>query len=288
LFSSVMLSAEAQKDKNGKPTNNNGPGYQVQPFRARYRVTLNGFTVNHQTNQGLWAAWDAVRFYPNVGMVDASGQLSPSIWDIFTNTIGSSPEHSVQGGTASTRGGLRTGDGFPTQTPWQRTVPYSTGAGGTMPPTVYFEGEIVQNTNASVIIPSIWEIDDRSDLGLSDSYHYQLEHDRAGLGHAVARLIRGPQPLTLNSYLRPGSTMGLGISMRLAVGVTQNRPIGMQPERDQFGFIPQVLVLTFDSADFMSRTDFGSGVGVVPVRYVDPQAFAGDYTLYFQVEKLSG
>jgi hypothetical protein len=60
----------------------------------------------------------------------------------------------------------------------------------------------------------------------------------------------------------------------------------MQPERDQFGFIPQMLVLTYDSADFMAHTDFGVGVGVVPIRYVDPSSFAGDYTLYFQVERL--
>ena len=44
---------------------------------------------------------------------------------------------------------------------------------------------------------------------------------------------------------------------------------------------------TYDSAEFMSRTDFGSGVGIVPVRYVDPKSFAGDYTLYLQVERVN-
>ncbi len=292
LVSSPLIRfATAQKpnvDSNGKPIHNDGPSQPVNAIHGRFRVTLNGFKVNHQTNQGLWAAWDAVRFYPNIAMVDAAGQLTPGNWDFFTSTIGSSPEHQIQGGYATNRGGFKTGDGFPTQdNPWRRTLPYSTGAPGTIPPTVYFEDELIQHRNAGVIIPTIWEIDDRSELGLSDSYHYQLEHDITGLGHAVARLILGPQPLTLNSYLRPGAAMGLGISMRLALGVPQNRPIGMQPERDQFGFIPQVLVLTYDSAEFMSRTDFGVGIGVVPVRYVDPQAFAGDYTLYFQVERLA-
>ena len=166
-------------------------------------------------------------------------------------------------------------------------MPYSTGAPGTIPPTVYFERELVQNTSAVVIIPTIWVVAGPDDLGLHDSYQTQVNHDRSALGRAVARIIRGPQPLALDSYLRPGASMGLNNTMRLAIGVPQERPIGMQPERDQFGFIPQVMVFTYDSAEFMSHTDFGFGIGVIPVRYVDPQGFAGDYTLYFQVERIN-
>jgi len=275
-------------DSNGKPIRNDGPSIPVPPLHAEFRVTLNGFTVNHQTYQGLLAAWDSVTFYPSVGMVDAAGQIRWSIWGGTTTTIGASPPTRVRGGSASGMGGLRTRDGFPTQdSPWLRTVPYSTGAPGTIPPTVYFERELVQNTTAVVIIPTIWVVAGPDDLGLHNSYQVQVDHDRSALGRAVANIIRGPQPLALNSYLRAGASMGLNNTMRLAIGVPQERPIGMQPERDQFGFIPQVLVLTYDSAEFMARTDFGVGIGIVPVRYVDPQSFAGDYTLYFQVERIA-
>jgi hypothetical protein len=104
---------------------------------------------------------------------------------------------------------------------------------------------------------------------------------------AVSRIIRGPQPLALASYLRPGSSMGLGNTMSIAAGFMQDRPIGMQPVGSgRFGFIPQVLVLTYDSADYFSRNSFGFATGIVPVRYVDASEFGADYTLYFQVERL--
>jgi hypothetical protein len=80
--------------------------------------------------------------------------------------------------------------------------------------------------------------------------------------------------------------MGIRNTMSLAIGVPQHRPIGMQPVGNQFGFTPQMLVLTYDSADYMSRTAFGLGTGIVPVRYVDANEFGGDYTLYFQVERM--
>jgi hypothetical protein len=34
-----------------------GPASRSNPLRGHFRVTLNGFKVNHQTNQGLWASW---------------------------------------------------------------------------------------------------------------------------------------------------------------------------------------------------------------------------------------
>jgi hypothetical protein len=123
-------------------------------------------------------------------------------------------------------------------------------------------------------------------MNLVEVYREQMDRDRATLERRVAGMITRPGSRQLGSFLRPGASMGLGSSMRLAIGVSQKRPIGMEPAGDQFKFIPQVLVLTFDSAEFMSRTDFGSGIGIVPVRYVDPEGFGGDYTLYLQVERM--
>lgn len=289
FLSALGQSVMAQKvDANGKPIRNDGPSQPVNAIRGRFRVTLNGFKVNRQSNQGLLLAWDAVTFHPSWQMVNAAGeQPSTRPHRQETSTIGSIPENRTQGGTASTRGGLRTGDGFPTETPWQRTLPINHHNGpATIPPTVYFDGEIVQRVNAAYLIPTIWVVNGPSNLDLVGSYHSQINRDLPALGRAVARIIRGPQPLTLESYLRPGASMGLNTGLRLAIGVPQKRPIGMQPERDQFGFIPQVLVLTYDSAEFMSRTDFGSGIGIVPVRYVDAQSFAGDYTLFLQIERI--
>ena len=273
-------------DADGNPRTNDGPGRPVSPMRARYRVTLNGFTVNRVTNHGLLQRPDAVTFNPNIGRVNADGSRPSNILSGDTNSIGMTPENAVLGGSSSPNGGLQTRDGFPTQTtPWLRTLPRSS-APLTIPPTIYFEGEIIQNTNAAWIIPNIWSVDGRSDLDLEGAYESQLRRDLDALARNVGRIIRGPQPLELASYLKPGNTMGLNNTISLAMGVMQDRPVGMQPiGGNRFGFTPQVLVLTFESAEFMSRTSFGFGRGIVPVRYVDTNEFGADYTLYFQVER---
>src|SRR5262249_49276150 len=136
------------------------------------------------------------------------------------------------------------------------------------------------------IIPNIWNIDGQSNLDLNGAFDSQIHRDLDSIRSSVSRIIRGPQPLQLSSYLRPGSDIGIHNTMNLAFGVLQDRPIGMSRVGNQFGYVPQVLVLTYDSADFMSRTSFGLGTGIVPVHYIDAQEFGGDYTLYLQVERL--
>jgi len=294
LCSAQILSTEATNPRGPKqpadinPIGNNGPGQQVNPLQGHFRVTLNGFKVNHQTNQGLWASWDTVTITRHVALVDASGQPHLVNWGTSDDRIGATPQSRLHGGSATTSGGLQTRDNFPTASPWRLNSPPVELNG--LPPSRYFEDEITQNSNAVVILPDIWVVDPNNrlisrNLDLQGAYHRQIDHDLPVLGRAVARIIRGPQPLALDSYLRPGASMGLNNAVRLPIGVPQDRPIGMQPEREQFGFVPQVLVLTFDSARFIAHKDFGFGMGVVPIRYVDHPSFAGDYTLYVQVDE---
>jgi hypothetical protein len=280
-------------DCNGEPRGNDGPRVPVNALRRRFRVTLNGFTVNRQTNQGLLARWDTVTFYSTVGTVDTSGHQQAYVSGGFyshrggsTSTIGTSPENRVQGGTAGPNGGLITGDTFPTRTPWRRSESYRGDRAATIPPTDYFEGELIQNTNAAYIIPTIWVAAGPDDMNLAEVHRAQMDHDRANLERRVAGMITRPGSRQLGSSLRRGASMGLESSMRLPIGVPQKRPIGMELAGGQFKFIPQVLILTFDSAEYLSRSDFGSGIGIVPVRYVDADGFGGDYTLYLQVERM--
>jgi hypothetical protein len=203
-----------------------------------------------------------------------------------TNIIGRTPPNRVQGGTASSSGGLRTGDGYPTQTPWLRIVPDSTGAPGTIPPTVYFENEIAQNTDAAVIIPDIWSTDGFTNMNLRTNYVQELVRSRPAVSRAVIGMLTRAPRLELGNYLRPGAAMGIGNTISVPFGLPQDRPIGLQPVGRNFGFTPQVLVLTYDFAEFVTQTSFGFGRGVVPVRYVDPPGFDGDYTLYLKVERM--
>jgi hypothetical protein len=50
-------------------------------------------------------------------------------------------------------------------------------------------------------------------------------------------------------------------------------------------FDPQILFLTAEAADYMTRNDAHRlGAGVMPFRYRDDVDLEGDYTLYLQTE----
>jgi hypothetical protein len=72
----------------------------------------------------------------------------------------------------------------------------------------------------------------------------------------------------------------------LGLGEASNRPIGMMRSGDRYDFDPQVLILTYQMADMIARTDFGKGNGVVEMRYKDDGDLEGDYTLYIKVVRL--
>ena len=62
---------------------------------------------------------------------------------------------------------------------------------------------------------------------------------------------------------------------------------GGGPLRDNFTFVPRALVLTYEAADSISRSDlFGRVRGVIELRYRDDNRLQGDYTLYFQVDRV--
>jgi hypothetical protein len=97
-----------------------------------------------------------------------------------------------------------TGDTFPRDNPARRTTIIT---GSAIPPTVLFEGEIVQNTNAALIIPTIWEWDAMSNLGLMCNYANAIDRDSIPVARNVASMITTPRTLTLNSFLFSGGLL---------------------------------------------------------------------------------
>ena len=55
---------------------------------------------------------------------------------------------------------------------------------------------------------------------------------------------------------------------------------------DRYTFDPQVLILTYQMADMIARTDFGKGTGVIEMHYKDDPDLEGEYTLYLKVVRL--
>jgi len=231
-------------------------------FGQHFRVTLSGFRVNKQTDEGLRAkdgVNDEVRLLSFVGTLDSAG---------------------IYGYGRK-------------ESPVMRGISFDPNNRQTISTSIdLFDDIIGQNTRAVLIIPSIWEWDDENDLRFFSSY----ENDIIGLpsrngtiGRELAAVVRSRPPLLLSKFLLSGTTLGINSSsMKLAGGYPQDRPIGMHTiGLNQFGFTPQGLILTPEFAALVARTDIANeGVGIVPVRYVEASGMGGDYTLLLKVEQM--
>jgi hypothetical protein len=132
--------------------------------RGTFRVTINGFSVD----QECWD--DALQLdgkrnecfvWAESRLIDHQGNTlikSVNRSRIIGDTNGF-PDR-LQGGTASTVGGLRTGDVYPRNPPWQRvSAPQPDRL-----PMLVFEGDLVQGQQGVAIVTSIWEWDGNGDL----------------------------------------------------------------------------------------------------------------------------
>lgn len=276
-------------DKDGNPRRSESTG-APRPLSSSFRVTLNGYRVDRQTRDDALerdGVGDEVSLVLDLATVDSSGRFEPRRWgNIFSSLMGQQPRNEIRAGTGSDRGGLITGDGFPTATPWRRLTPVNPG----IPPNILFDGELTQGANAALIIPTIWEWDNNGPL--RGTFADALERDRPAITSTVSRLISSSLPATPDSYVLPGSSLGIGNTVTLGhgplgLGQVDDRPIGMRALDGNYGFTPQVLVLTYDGARVLARADFGFGRGVIPVRYQDDRSLEGDYTLFIHVEDTS-
>ena len=178
-----------------------------------------------------------------------------------------------------------TGDLFPSPEPW-------TGGGrpvaGLGIPHQFFVGEITQGRNALAVIPSLWEYD-RYDTPLLGPYVDMMTDP--SLARSVPRFITSPPGTDLGNFIKNGSELGMPLRVSighgpLGLGEVNNRPIGMMRIADRYVFDPKVLILTYEMADMVARTNFGRGNGVIEMRYQDDRDLEGDYTLYIKVERV--
>ena len=276
------------------------------PLRGTFRVRLNGFTVHRQTwddalNSDGWG--DEVYFVYNIETVDATGRndtLRTALWGVFTSVFGDTGGGAiVRAGNATANGGLVTGNSFPASMPWR--------GGARETGTAIFNAELIQGRTAGVIFPAVFESDRRSDM--RETYNAAVRELRPAVQSALTGLIGGPALRTPAQFLRTGDALGLGglTSRRLHgdsfTGESADRPIGMMPpaggtfdvrggggifsESNSYGFVPKGLVLTYDSAELIARSDlFGKGRGVIEIRYTDDARLRGDYSLFFLVERV--
>jgi len=261
------------------------------PATGHFRVTLNGFTCNHQTaevNNPLLrdGADDEVFLFTKSFLVEKrAGSSQVNVSPPFrrrTPVIGDTslfPDR-TQGGSGrymGGNGGFRAGDSFPSSPERRSTNPQAYAL-----PQLIWEGELTRRQNAVVIIPMIWEWD--GIYGLFQAW------ESAGLEQfsGVGELISDPNLTNQESAkvaLR-GEVVGQVWMNGRGGGVEpQDRPIGMRSYSDDYRFRPEVLILTYDEALRMAQSQRNNGKAS-PVVYADAPELGGNYTLYIQVEQL--
>ncbi len=262
------------------------------PKQAKFRVTLNGFAVNQET-------WDHafevdgkrdevyVRYDTRLVNSEATTLLSSNNrTKVMGDTNGFSDR--VQAGSASSLGGLKTGDAFPNSTPWARS-------GDIMfdrPPIKLFEGTLTEGKTGVAITPTIWEWDGGTDM--FNSWGQLIVDNGPEIAQAVANFINGPSvPGTPSQgdFIKTNLETGLPALFELASGITgqaKDRPIGLTPTEGGYDFNSKSLVLTYETATLATQNDLGAGgLGVLAIPFEDSADIgSGQYTAYVQIERI--
>ena len=301
VLSAFVFSANAQIQTDKSTMQMKQSANTATTNSAKFRVTLNGFAVNNQSDDDIMEGdgkGDEVYLRADVWQMDKNGAVvvkQPYKTTILGDTNRQTPR--LKAGSASPSegggpgGGLRTGDKFPTNTPWQ-LFGAAGAANGTLP-MLLWEGSLAQGADGIVIIPTVWEWDSR-DMSRSES-----EWDKtldtifsAVKPHLLRQIISNDTtPFSMARALGDdavtfgGQTANPAVNLRDKSGT---RPIGLFAlDGRPVVFLPALLTLNYDSALKATKTSpSNSGLGVFAFRYVDAQDH-GDYTLYIQVEKIN-
>jgi hypothetical protein len=261
----------------------------VAPF-GRYRVVVEGFRVTSETwdNAGQWdGKRDEVFLNSRIAYLGPDGKdLAPES-QVESQTMGDRNDHEnrVQAGSASDRGGLRSGDTFPN--PLTLDAEPSGSSGNLVPPAVLWEGDLIQGKRAVVITPSIWEWDGAGDT--VNSWVKWGEEAIPKLAQAIGTFIGGGGGA---DTIKKASDLAVGVlkvfDNPALFGVPGDRPIGTlkNPNGNDYIFDPLVVLLNYDRAETLISEQTQGVSGLVALHYKDDPALTGDYTLYLRVERV--
>lgn len=260
------------------------------PACGRYRVVIEGFTVNSETWDHILEVdgkRDEVFIAAKVVYMSKLGQLLDGD-ELVSATMGDQNGFAgrIVAGRASSLGGLMTGDSFPAEPPWGR--PVQPNPSRRYPPWEIWEGDLTQGEHALMITPTIWEWDGGADA-FSDWIKW-LQGIVPKIGRGISGLITGG---TVVDTVVSATDLGLGIALSMQesgiLGQARDRPIGLRltdPNTKTYSFTPLVLSLNYDKAEALTKTELSGIAGLRAFNYPDDPYFRGHYTLYARVEKM--
>lgn len=142
----------------------------VPRWYGKYRITINGFRVNHETADNVYETdgkRDEIYVRAVTTVMHALGQKinTQTVKSLTHGDINaprwqnsSTPAYRIKAGSASNLGGLMTGDGYPDRLmPWKRS---SDAYYNHTFPLLVWEGDIMEDVYHVVVVPSIIEDDE--------------------------------------------------------------------------------------------------------------------------------
>jgi hypothetical protein len=260
----------------------------------RYRAAINGFWCHNETWDDAFN-WDGkhdeVFLDVNVKVVDQSGAVLQN-FDSESELMGDTWQlpNRIQAGSASDRGGIITGDKFPSvDQPWRRAGGLN---GRRFPPYAIWEGELREDQDMVLLTPTIWEWDPGT--GFWDGWlAWQVQVD-ATYGKRAKDIFGKIWPVTAPVFDAVSlgiQTVGSLAGIWSPLGQSMRRPVGLRrnpADPDGTLFNPVTIALNSETADYLSRSNLqGYGNGIVELRYVDDPYLRGVYSIFVQIEKLS-
>jgi hypothetical protein len=254
---------------------------------GKYRISISGFTVNHQTDDDflqLDGKGDEVYFSIQILKTDPSGTLNTS-WQasklVETPVIGDKngfPDR-IAAGSASDLGGLRTGDQVRLPTPfvlWEGTL-----SGGLLiTPTVWeWDGPIGDKRRLEIAWKRRMKLPDGSILSQFSPYGGPSSFGSYPTIRAAGyqELTRAPCSGCFISEHTDIISCGLFCGDPLE---SVNRPIGVNMSS---GFRPGAVRLGYQNLEAGLA---GKNVMEFPIQYQDNRKGSGDYTIVLRLERI--
>ncbi|MFI6675245.1 hypothetical protein [Kribbella sp. NPDC050470] len=292
LALTVTTACGPRKDPAGPGATSTTPSPSVDtpmpPKQGRYQVTLNGFRVQAETWDDIWQ-WDGKgdEVFFSVGTRWMKADRTPVVpagegRDFVTESKLMGDTWRLNGrlqcGSRSNLGGIRTGDSCMNDKP-NVLPPEGAFTDGRVPMEVT-EGDLVQGQNYVVISPTIWEWDGKN----------SAVSDWAKVFSNALDKVPFPLTGTTGAVILTAVKVGVNILLTLddVFGVAGDRPIGTGPRNAEgkYSFNPYVITLNYDAAEWLTKTSFGYGPGVLPLTYTDENKAAGRYQIFMQVRKV--
>jgi hypothetical protein len=280
----------------------------AQVEQARFRVTLTGFVVNHESFDSalqIDGAGDEVFMLVNFAEIWSSNRIFGALQRrqsvVYGDTSGRAAfnlfpglDHpgyvgTVHAGSAGRTGGLRTGDRYPPPGEQAATRPGAPEAArARLIPMILWEGDLRRGgpqQNAVVILPTIWETDYQTDL--LNIWNRQVDNWIRRFATNSSQFVNGT---TRRPLVEQADIVLRDIPQRNDF----DRPIGMDGDTynpvsatpEPATFIPAVMLLTFSSAQAAADSTT-QGRGVVEITYRDGQNYGqGSYTIFLRVDRL--